>query len=197
MISFLDGQVVELRETSVVLQVGPVGLEVFAPKPTLVGLSKGSVVRLHTYLVVREDMLALYGFHNADMHELFQHLITVSGVGPRVGISILSALPVPLIATAILNDDAPLLTAAPGVGKRIAERLVLELKGRLPETLLAEPGTRKATSVLPEGADDAVEALLALGYREGQVRTLVAELALADPELDAEALIRKALSRLR
>jgi Holliday junction DNA helicase RuvA len=197
MIAFIDGQVVELRDNSVVLQAGHMGIEVFAPQPTLVGLAKGAVIRLHTHLVVREDMLALYGFHNQDLHELFQHLITVSGVGPKLGLSILSALPGPLVASAILNGDPALLTAAPGVGKRIAERLVLELKGRLPETLQAEGGSRKAASVLPEAGDDAIEALLALGYREAQTRMLVAELALANPDDSAETLIRKALAKLR
>lgn len=197
MIAFVDGQVVELRDNSVVLQVGLMGLEVFAPKPTLVGLSKGVVVRLHTYLVVREDMLALYGFHNRDLHELFGYLITVSGVGPKLGLAILSALPGPLVASAILNGDPALLTAAPGVGKRIAERLVLELKGRLPEALQAEAGSRKAVSMLSAAGDDAIEALLALGYREAQVKVAVAELALAHPEDGAETLIRKALAKLR
>jgi Holliday junction DNA helicase RuvA len=197
MIAFIDGQVVELRDSSVVLQAGHMGIEVFAPKPTLVGLDRGAVVRLHTHLVVREDILALYGFHSAELLELFQYLITVSGVGPKLGLAILSALPGPLVASAVLNGDSALLMAAPGVGKRIAERLVLELKGRLPETLQAEAGSRKATSVLTEAGDDAIEALLALGYREAQVRSLIAELALASPSDGAEALIRKGLSRLR
>lgn len=199
MIAFLDGVVAEVRESSVVVQAGPFGLEVNAPKGTLLGLQRGGAVRLHTHLEVKEDDLSLYGFHNGDLLELFRYLIGVSGVGPRLALAILGALPTTLIATAILQEDPGLLTAAPGVGKRLAERIVLELKTKLPETLLVDvsgAGSRPTSALTPAG-EDAVQALLALGYREAQVKGAVAELSARHPDDAAEALIRKALAKLR
>lgn len=173
------------------------GLELFAPKPTLVNLSKGDAVRLHTHLVVKEDLLALYGFHDRDLLDLFRHLIAVGGIGPKLAVAILSAMPSTIIAGAIRGGDAGLLASAPGVGKRTAERIILELSNKLPESLTVAAGGSRPQSVLSGSAEDAVQALLALGYREGQVKQTVAELALADSEESAEALIRKALGRLR
>lgn len=197
MIAFVDGVVAEIRESSVIVQAGPMGLELFAAKPTLVNLSKGDAVRLHTHLVVKEELLALYGFHDNDLLELFRHLIAVAGIGPKLALAILSAMPSTVVAGAIIEGDAGLLSSAPGVGKRMAERIILELGSKLPETLTVAAGGRRSTSVLSGAGDDAVQALLALGYREGQVKQAVAELALANPDEGAEALIRKALGRLR
>lgn len=198
MIAFLDGVIAEVREGSVVMQSGAMGLEVFAPKSTLVKVSKGDATRLHTHLVVKEDLLALYGFHEPDLLVLFRHLISVGGVGPKLALAILSAMPTTVIAGAILSGDAALLSSAPGVGKRTAERIILELGRKLPETLaVASGGERQQQAALAEAGEDAVQALLALGYRESQVKQAVAELALANPADSAEALIRKALGRLR
>lgn len=197
MIAFVEGQVADIRKQSAVIRTGLVGLEVFAATSTLGWLKKGEFVQLHTHLVVKEDLLALYGFRSADELTLFTFLITVSGVGPKVALAILSTLPAPVLAAAIRDGDTALLATSPGVGKRTAERLVLELSSRLPEELAAQAGG----SGRPAGADgvtrDAAEALLALGFREAQVRSLVAELASANPDDGAEAIIRKALARLR
>lgn len=198
MIAFLEGEVAELREGSAVLRVGGVGLEVFAPTGTLAALRQGESARLHTRLVVKEELLALYGFAGADQLELFTHLTGVSGIGPRLALAILSTLPGNMVATAIADGDAGLLASAPGVGKRTAERIILELAGRLPEHLLAGEGrARAAGQEATPAAADAVEALLALGFREGRVKTIVAELTAASPGDGAEAIIRKALSKLR
>lgn len=197
MIAYLDGVVAELRDASVIVQAGAFGLEVFAPKATLMALSKGAAVRLYTQLVVREEELALYGFHQPDMLTLFRYLTDVSGIGPKLALAILSALPSTLVASAILSGDAGLLASAPGVGKKTAERIILELKHRLPEQLAVAAGSARPQSVLSEAGRDAIEALLTLGYRESQVKSTVAELALANPDDSAEALIRKALAKLR
>jgi Holliday junction DNA helicase RuvA len=196
-IAFVDGVVAEVREGSVVVQAGPLGLELFAPKPTLVNLSKGDAVRLHTHLVVKEELLALYGFHDRDLLELFRHLIAVGGIGPKLALAILSAMPSTVVAGAIISGDAGLLASAPGVGKRTAERIILELGSKLPETLTVAAGGQRHHFALSQNGEDAVQALLALGYREGQVKQAVAELALANPDEAAETLIRKALGRLR
>ncbi len=198
MIAFIEGAVAEVREDSLVVRAGAFGVELLAPRATLVACSKGQIVRLATHLAVKEDSLTLYGFHEPDLLELFRHLISVGGIGPKLGLAILSTLPPAVLAGAILGGDAGLLTSAPGVGKRTAERLILELKDKLPEHLLAESGGARPAGAPVAGAGaDAVQALLALGYRESQVKSAIAELAGANPDDTAEALIRKALARLR
>lgn len=198
MIAFVEGVVVEVREASVVVQAGALGYELFAPRSTLMRCAAGETVRLHTHLVVKEDLLALYAFHTPDLLTMFRHLITVGGVGPKLGMAILSAIPAQTIAGAILNEDPVLLTSAPGVGKRTAERIILELKNKLPEHLAAGSGaTRAAAGALPQAGEDATQALLALGYRESQVKNIIAGLAHENPDDPAEALIRKALGKLR
>lgn len=198
MIAFLDGTVRELREGSVVIQAGAFGIEALAPAATLARCEVGAVVSLHCHLVVREDLLALYAFHHADQLLMFRRLLEVGGVGPKVALAVLSAMQPAAIAGAILQHQPELLTAAPGIGKRTAERIVLELKDRIPESLLAGPGAAASTPrTLNAAGDDAVEALLALGYRESQVKATIAELLALAPDDPAESLIRKALGRLR
>jgi len=194
-IAFVSGTVAEVSEASVVVDVGGVGLELLAPTATLAKCQVGELVTLRTQLIVRDEQPTLYGFHDPDQITVFRRLLDVTGVGPKVALSVLSSLPVALIATAVSNQDAGLLTAAPGVGKRTAERIVLELRDRLPESLLAGAGV--ARPALAGAGDDAVAALLALGYRESQVKGVVAELLADAPEDGAETLIRKALARLR
>lgn len=196
MIAFIEGEVREVREASVVVQAGAFGVELLAPAATLAHCSPGAVVKLRTQLIVREEQPVLYGFHHPDLLAVFRRLLEVTGVGPKVALGILSSLPVAVIASAVANDDAGLLTSAPGVGKRTAERIVLELRNRLPEHLLAQVGARGG-GIITGAGEDAVAALLALGYRESQVKGVVADLAQQEPDAGAETLIRKALSKLR
>ena len=199
MIAFLEGVVDEVRDASVVVRAGAWGVEVLAPSGTLGRCRAGEVVRLRTHLVMKEDAVALYGFHDADGLMLFRSLLSVSSVGPKVALAVLSNLPTQVIAAAVLNDDPALLSAAPGVGKRTAERIILELKNKMPDTLMVPPGAEEGTprSALGREGEDAVEALVALGYREVNVKATVAELAGEDEGAAAETLIRKALARLR
>lgn len=197
MIALLEGEVREVREQSVVVMAGAFGVELLAPSATLAQCRVGEFVSLKTQLLVRDEQPVLYGFHSDDQVLIFRRLLEVSGVGPKVALSVLSSLPVGVIAAAVESSDAGLLTSAPGVGKRTAERIVVELRNRLPEHLLAgEPGAARA-AVLGAAAEDAVAALLALGYRESQVKGVVAELARKEPKATTEALIRKALAKVR
>src|SRR5690606_28350074 len=120
-IAFVEGEVEAVDEASVVLRVGGYGVEVQAPASTLARCRPGERVRLRTALVVREEQPYLYGFHEPDMLLLFRRLLEVNGVGPKMALGVLSALPVQLIASAVANSDPGLLTSAPGVGKRTAE----------------------------------------------------------------------------
>jgi holliday junction DNA helicase RuvA len=194
-IAFVEGVVDEVRGDRVVVHAGGFGVEVLATPKALAGCHPGAIVRLATHLVVREDGWSLFGFPDPEHRALFQQLLGVGGVGPKLALGILSALTPQQVALAVGTGDAGLLATAPGVGKRTAERLVVELKGKLPEALEGLAGAR-GPSVSPD-AEDAVAALVALGYRESTVRAAVADLAAQTPDAGPEVLIRKALARLR
>lgn len=199
LIAFIDGVVAEVSSSSVTVLVGGLGMQVLCPAATLANCNKGEAVRLLTHLAVKEDALTLYGFHNQDSRSLFTYLISVSGVGPKLALALLSSMPSNLLAGAILSEDAGLLSSAPGVGKKMAERIIVELKNKIPEELSVQLGSSSSrpSAVLSQAAEDAIEALLALGYRESQVKGTVAQLALQDPEMPPETLIRKALAKMR
>lgn len=199
MIAFVEGVVDEVRDASVVVRAGGWGVEVAAPTGSLARCRVGEVTRLHTHLVLREDGAVLYGFHEPDLLTLFRLMLGVSGVGPKLALAVLSHLPVQVIAQAVQDDDPALLSSAPGVGKRTAERLILELNTRLPDGLVA-PAARPAGtagSALGDEGRDAVDALVALGYREASVKGAISELTGETPDASAETLIRRALAKLR
>ena len=198
MIAYISGVVREVRESSAVIVAGGVGYEVFCPTSTLGKLTAGQPAELSTRFVVREDAQLLFGFSDADSLRLFDLLTGVSGVGPKLGLALLSALPVSAVAQGLLTGDVKLLSSVSGVGKKTAERLVLELQNKVPEYLAAgAPAGKGAKPVTGTAGRDAVEALLALGFREAQVRGVVAELLAADATQSADALIRRSLGKLR
>lgn len=200
MIAYLSGVVREIREHSAVIVAGGVGYEVQCPSSTLGKLTAGETAELNTRFVVREDAQLLFGFHDADSVRIFDLLTSVSGVGPKLALALLSAMPVSALAAGVLGGDVKLLSSVSGVGKKTAERLVLELQGKVPEHLAAPAagaGGVKAARVTTTAGRDAVDALLALGFREAQVRASVAELLAAEPDLNADQLIRRSLGRLR
>ncbi len=192
MIERLKGRVAEVKEDGVVLWVGPVALFVEMARPALASIQPGAELELFARLLLREDGINLYGFLDPKERLLFDRLISAPGVGPRMALSLLSTLGAPLIARAVLEGDAKSLTAAPGVGKKLAERILLELKNKLPAELAAA-----GPKALNPHAQEAIEALLLLGFREGPVRQVVARLAGEAPEAPPEELIRLALKELR
>lgn len=199
MIAYLSGVVREVRENSAVVVTGGVGYEVQCPAGTLAKLKAGENAEFSTRFVVREDAQLLFGFSDADSLRLFDLLTGVSGVGPKLGLALLSAMPVSALAQGLIGGDVKLLSSVSGVGKKTAERLVLELSGKVPEHLAAgaAPVGGKRAAPASTAGRDAIDALLALGFREPQVRAVVAELLSADPEQSADTLIRKGLGRLR
>ncbi len=198
MIAFVEGLVVATRDQSAILSVGGFGLEVFCPRPTLEKCATGKPVRLETYFLVREDGMTLFGFHDTDALDVFKLLLSVSGVGPKLALAALSTYNTSVLSTAILNEDDKMLSSISGVGKKTAERIVLELKNKLPAHLtVTSKGQKAAPSSENPAFMDAVEALVALGFRDAQVRNVVAGLLEGDANASAEVLIRKALSKLR
>jgi Holliday junction DNA helicase RuvA len=191
MIGRIQGIVVEKNFPQVVVSCQGVGYEIDVPMSTFYPLPRpGEEVTLLTHLVVREDAHLLFGFLTLAERAAFRQLLKVSGVGPKVALSVLSGLSVDDLSAAVAADDAARLTKIPGIGKKTAERLVLELRDKLPEvaaTARAEGGAQ---------GGDVVNALLALGYNEREaqaaVKTLPADLQLADAIRQALKLLAKA-----
>lgn len=198
MIAALTGTVVEHRDTSLLLAVGPVTIEASVPASTMAKAEVGAVTTLHTFLQIRDEIPTLYGFSSHAELTMFRKLVAdVSGIGPRTALNILSAIPLPVFVQAVTTGDTGMLTAAPGVGKRTAERIIVELSNRLPDEV-AHLVTETAVPATDSTAGkDALDALLALGYRDSAVRGVVTELVAQHPDASAEQLIRQALARLR
>jgi len=191
MIVALEGTLESRGIDSVVVKVGPLNLLVSVPGSTLSRLGTvGDKVHLHTHLYVREDIIAMYGFASADELALFQNFITVSGIGPKAALAFLSTLNVEQLASAIVSENVDLLTQVPGIGKKMAGRVVLELKGKL------EKGWAGAVmpAMTPDDAD-VVAALTTLGYSLKEATQAVSNLPNAE-KLDLEEKVRLALRQL-
>ncbi|MBR0163687.1 MAG: Holliday junction branch migration protein RuvA [Lachnospiraceae bacterium] len=199
MISFLNGICAEIEEETIHVDVSGVGFEVHVPAGCIrQAPGIGEAIFLYTYLSVREDNMSLFGFLTREELRMFQLLITVSGIGPKVALSMLSAIPVDDLRFAILTSDARLITAAPGVGKKTAERLVLELRDKLAKEDIALPergSTQPAETVREGAAAEALEALCALGYARSDAMTAIRRADTA-PEADTETILKAALKEL-
>ena len=159
MIDVLTGQVVAVREGYLVLMIGGVGLRVQVPKTIFDVLDgPGHSLTLYTHLAVREDALTLYGFADSDERDLFEILITVSGIGPRLGLAILSTLSAEHLRNAVAREEPDILTRVPGIGKKLAQKLVFELKDKLKVEAFA------GLAAISDLDTDVLAALTALGY---------------------------------
>jgi holliday junction DNA helicase RuvA len=181
----LSGKLVAKNPPQVLVDAGGVGYEVDVPMSTFYHLpATGEPVTLHTHLVVREDAHVLYGFATQEERSAFRQLIRISGVGARTALAVLSGLSVADLAQAVAMQEAARLVKIPGIGKKTAERLLLELRGRLAEA------TAAAT---PEQGADVLNALIALGYSDKEARAATRELAPGMPVAEG---IRAALRSL-
>ncbi|MDD5678468.1 MAG: Holliday junction branch migration protein RuvA [Kiritimatiellae bacterium] len=198
MITFLDGILVEKTPTRVVLNVGGVGYEVFVPLSSFDRLgAPQQTCHLLTYDYIREDQHSLFGFVSVAERKLFVLLMSVSGIGPKLALSALSSLTVRDITGAIAGGDVKLLGSVSGIGKKIAERMVVELRDKISA---AEGLELAASSPADFGGDhrmrDSVLALVSLGYKQADAQKLVtAVLAGGKPDLSVEDIVRKALTR--
>ena len=195
MITTIKGVLTESTPLRAVVEVNGLGYEVHVPITTAEKLPQvGSPVRLFTFVAYREDAQTMYGFAEASERDFFKLMIdTVSGVGPKMALSIMSKLSVPVLESAIRMGDLATLSSAQGIGKKLAERLVVELKGKLGSVELSKPSTpEQAAPSSPQR--DAVSALMALGYKAADADTAVRRAALAlGAGAATEALIKKAL----
>ena len=196
MIAHLRGRILEKHPNRLVVDVSGVGYDVFVPLSTFYGQGDpGSeiVLRIHTH--VREDALALYGFATALEQDLFERLIAISGIGPKLALAVLSGIEPADFIRAIERGDVARLTAIPGVGKKTSERIVLELKDRLPRAQAVEAGSSAAKEA-PPLRDDLLSALLNLGYHRPLAERAVDAAMKTSPDAGFERTLKQALREL-
>jgi Holliday junction DNA helicase RuvA len=188
MIASLKGKLESLGSDFAVINVGGIGLQVYIPTSTLSTLgSVGGDVKLYTHLHLREDNATVYGFVSTEELELFKALINVSGLGPKMALAMLSAMDIEQLTMAIATGNAELLTGIPGIGKKMANRLVLELKDKIGAGLITAP----VTELAQENAD-VLAALTSLGYSASEATRALASLP-RDQELSLEEKVKLAL----
>jgi Holliday junction DNA helicase RuvA len=192
MIAHLRGRLLSKHPNQAVIETAGVGYDVTISIPTFSDLpSLGSEVALHIHTHVREDQIALYGFLRPAEKQLFEKLITVSGIGPKLAITILSGMPADEMVGAIRGNDIARLTRIPGIGKKTAERMVLELRDKLPPA--AETPAAPTTTAMEE---DVLSALMNLGYQRPAAERALAQAAKNGKEESFEALFRNTLAAL-
>jgi len=189
MIASLYGKLESLGSDGAVINVGGIGFQVYMPTSTLSTLGAiGEEVKLHTYLHLREDNAALYGFASTDELGLFQNLISVSGLGPKLALAMLSAMNIERLTMAIATSSVDLLTEIPGIGKKTANRLILELKEKIGAGWITTPGVQ-----LAEENAEVVAALTSLGYSVSEASRAVGNLP-PDSKLSLEDRVKQALA---
>jgi Holliday junction DNA helicase RuvA len=200
MITFLEGIIEEKQPTCVILNVNGVGYEVIITLNTFEDLpSTGDTCRLHTVHHIREDSEQLYGFSKKTEREFFTRLISVSGIGPTLGITILSGMPVAMFCNAVASGDVKLLSSIKGIGKKTAERIIVELKDKVPQFASeVSAGEDRSLSEEDQILSDAVLALVALGFRNSDAYAAVKQVIKEAPDvLTVENIVRQSLSSLQ
>ena len=191
MIAAVEGILASKGNNSVIIKAGAVSFLVNVPGSTLSRLGHpGNTVFLHTHLYVREDNISLYGFSSPQELSLFEQLITVSGIGPKVGLALLTTLSAEQIMTAIMSSNADLLSQVPGIGKKTAGRIILDLKGKLEKAWEGE-----IIPAISQGDTDAVAALTGLGYSIREATQALSSIPQTDG-MTLEEKVRQALQRL-
>lgn len=203
MISYIKGELAGVTEEKAIIEAGGIGYGIYMPGKDLAQLPGiGEQLKVHTYLNVREDAMQLFGFLTGDELEVFRLLITVNGIGPKGGLGILSALSADELRFAVMAGDVKAITAAPGIGKKTAERLILDLKDKLKmEDILErhpEEADLRSGTVGNDVQTEAVEALVSLGYGSAESLRAVREAVKEnqETELGAEALLKIALKKM-
>lgn len=200
MIAYLSGKLLEKTANSVIVDVGGVGYDVSIPLSTFYELGEvGNDVQLRIYTHVREDAIQLFGFSSERDRDLYLKLISVQGVGPKSGITMLSGMNADEIIDAIRKDNLAKLTAIPGVGRKTAERLVIELRnkvGELAAAAAAAPGSGPKPAGDSDAFDDALSALVNLGYQRNAAEKAIQDIRREGADQNVQKILRSALQRL-
>jgi len=179
-------KVIQLTKETVIIDINGLGFEVFVPKPLLSETEAGDLLYLYTYMLVREDNISLYGFASLEEKQFFLQFLTVGGIGPKLSLSILSSLSIDNIRSAILSEKPDYFSRVPGVGKKTAQKIIIQMQGKLPDS--DGLAIRSITDV-----DDAVvDALISLGYSVVEAQTALQTIPKDTPD-DVETKLRVAL----
>ena len=199
MIAFVRGTAVDMTENSVIVEAGGIGYEIDMTGTDLSRIHMGEEVKIHTYFNVREDAMQLYGFRSKDDLQMFKLLLGVNGVGPKAAVGVLAGITADELRFAILSDDVKTLSKAPGIGKKTAQKLILELKDKMKledafELKLAHEQEKAVAGLgeISDGRQEAVEALVALGYSSTDALRAVRKVTDVAPD-DVEGLLKAAL----
>ena len=199
MIAFVHGTAVDMTENSVIVETGGIGYEIYMTGTDLSNIHMGEEVKIHTYFNVREDAMQLYGFRSKDDLQMFKLLLGVNGVGPKAAVGVLAGITADELRFAILSDDVKTLSKAPGIGKKTAQKLILELKDKMKledafELKMAHEQEKAAAGLgeISDGRQEAVEALVALGYSSTDALRAVRKVTDVSPD-DVEGLLKAAL----
>jgi Holliday junction DNA helicase RuvA len=187
MIATLRGEITQIEDTALIIEIGGVGLRVLAPAPLRGRMKVGETVFLYTYLVVRETELTLYGFESQADRDLFNLLLGVDGVGPKVALSVLSTMNIESVQRAIFSDEPELLSRVPGVGKKSAQKIALYLKDRLKPI-----DTLASVAAMSDADSEVLAALTALGYSVVEAQSAIQSLSKDAPD-DVEERLRLSL----
>ena len=194
MITFLEGILEEKNPSSVVLNVGGVGYEIIVSLGTFEALPPmGDRVRILTYHSVKEDSEQLFGFASQEERLCFLELISISGIGPSSALALLSGLPLSALLKAIAQGDVKTISSVKGIGKKTAERIIVELKDKLMP--MGSSATSKDAESLSSAAADAIAALLKLGFRQSEVQESVTKILRANPDAQADQIIRAVVTQ--
>jgi len=196
MFYYLKGTLNNLFTDFAVIDAGGVGYKLTVSKNTFASLSPlyGKTAQLYTYMAVREDAVELYGFYTEDEHSAFKHLISVSGVGPKAAMSVLSTFTSDALATVVASGDAKTLSRTPGIGLKTAQKIILELKDKISGEIVSSAGGESSFAAAASGGgSEAVDTLAVLGYTRAEA---VAALKGIDPTLPLETIIGEALKKL-
>ena len=194
MIDQISGKIISINENYVVIAVGGLGIKVNISTTFASKLVNEDLITLVTYLNVREDALDLYGFKNDSERNLFLMLISISGIGPKLAVSILSGLELEELKSNILSGDIKSLTSIPGVGAKTAKRIIIELKDKLSKTTTTELGFEENFG--SKVSKDLLSALVGLGYSESMASEVIKRINPANPDKSIESLIKEALKIL-
>jgi Holliday junction DNA helicase RuvA len=195
MIAYVKGTLTAILDESIILENNGIGYELLSPNPFYYQDSLNQEVIVQTYFHVREDALTLYGFKNEDEKYLFTKLISVSGIGPKGALGILSAVDIPSFVAAVEQEDEKFLTTFPGVGKKTARQIILDLKGKLTNTFQITPQEDNETDQENGTLLEAKEALKALGYTEKELAKIMPDLK-KEGLSNTDEIVRKGLSLL-
>ena len=194
MYAFFYGKVDSIYKDRIIIDVNNIGYEINMPESDIMSLNLGDNIKIYTYLYVREDDMRLFGFKTSESLEFFKKLITVSGVGPKVALGIISNVDIESLGVAIATENVTALKSVPGIGPKMAQKIIFELKDKV-----IKDKTKKINIVLKENnsknIEEAITALEVLGYTQKQIKDVISKLDLSDDSV--ENIIRKVLKEMQ